>query len=124
MPKEMKVLYVDDEDINLFLFRSTFYQKFEVHTASGGEEALEVLDNEPNVKWVISDMKMPKMNGLEFIKIARERHSGIKFYLLSGFQKSDEIENALSEQLICCYFTKPFQSDVVLNELMGSSTPD
>lgn len=114
----MKLLYVDDEDINLFLFRSTFRDEFEIYTAPGGHEALDVLHAEGDIKTVISDMRMPKMNGLEFIRIANEQFSGVRFYLLSGFQKSPEIESALEENLITFYFTKPFKSDMLKAELL------
>lgn len=115
----MKLLYVDDEDINLFLFQSTFNTEFEIFTAISGHQALEILRENDEIKTVISDMRMPKMNGLEFIKRAREQFSGIKFYLLSGFQKSPEIEKALEEQIIIRYFTKPFKSDLIRNELLN-----
>lgn len=115
----MKLLYVDDEDINLFLFQATFSSEFEIYTAIGGHEALEILKENEEIKTVISDMRMPKMDGLEFVKRAKQQFSGIKFYLLSGFQKSPEIERALEEKLICRYFTKPFKSEIILHELLS-----
>ncbi len=114
----MKLLYVDDEDINLFLFRATFSQEFDIYTAIGGYEGLDILRENDEIKTVISDMRMPKMNGLEFVRHANELFSGIRFYLLSGFQKSPEIEKALEERLICRYFTKPFKSDILRHELL------
>ena len=68
MNNRIKILYVDDEPINLQLFILNFRKKHQVFTAEDGFKALEVLNREPGIIIVISDMKMPGMNGLEFIK--------------------------------------------------------
>ena len=62
----------------------------------------------PHTKVVISDMKMPGMNGLEFIKLAKKDFPNISFYILTGFDVTEEISQALNEKLILKYFRKPF----------------
>ncbi len=113
----MKLLYIDDEDINLFLFEKTFRKDFEVYTASSGKEGLKILQEHPDIKTVISDMRMPVMNGLEFIKEANKTYRNIKFFLLTGYHKTQEIEEALACKLITNYFTKPFRSEVLKKEI-------
>ena len=68
MNEKIKILYVDDEEPNLYLFKYNFSKYFEVFTANRGSEALEVLNEQHDIKVVISDMKMPLMSGIEFIK--------------------------------------------------------
>jgi two-component system response regulator (stage 0 sporulation protein F) len=67
------LLYVDDEPLNLRLFEVNFRKKFTIRTALSGEAGLDILCREPSIPVVITDMKMPGMNGIEFIKKAKEQ---------------------------------------------------
>ncbi|SMO76857.1 CheY chemotaxis protein or a CheY-like REC (receiver) domain [Saccharicrinis carchari] len=112
------VLYVDDEPINLKLFNIMFRNIFKIITAQSGSEALELLQSNPEVNVVVSDMKMPGMNGLEFIETARIQRGEIPFFLLSGYGMTPEIEKALNDQLIDGYFQKPLKKSLVEQELI------
>ena len=108
MNEKIKILYVDDEEVNIFLFKVNFSKTFELLTADSGVKGLEVLDEYQDVKVVISDMKMPIMNGIEFIKKTKSKNDSLKFFLLTGFDIIDEIQDALNTNLILKYFKKPF----------------
>ncbi len=108
MSNRVKLLYVDDEELNLQLFAINFKKQFEVHTAFNGFEGLELLEKHPDTLIIVSDMKMPKMNGIEFIKIAKEKYPEKKFFILTGFGITEEINHALESGLILDYFRKPF----------------
>ncbi len=107
MDEEIKVLYVDDEPINTKLFEINFKNKFLVLTAENGMQALEVLETNPGVNIVLSDMKMPVMSGIEFIEKAKEIYPNKKFFILTGFEVSKEIQLAINKGLIVKYFRKP-----------------
>lgn len=109
MKTEITVLYVDDEPINLFLFSQIFENKFTVITAESGYAGLHIIENHPVIDVVISDMKMPGMNGIEFIQKAKERYSKIHYYILTANDITPEIDNALKTGLIDKYFRKPFK---------------
>ena len=109
MDTKSKILYVDDEQINLFLFEANFKDKYDVLTAFDGFKGLEVLDENPETVVIISDMKMPGMNGIEFIKKAKEKYPDKKYYILTGFEITEEIREALDSGLIIEYFSKPFE---------------
>ncbi len=111
MDNKIKVLYVDDEQINTLLFKMNFSKKYDVFIASNGNEGLSLLDNAPDIKVVISDMKMPGLNGIEFIKKARERYTQTKYYILTGFEVLPEIQEAIDNGLIIECFQKPFDVD-------------
>jgi two-component system, response regulator, stage 0 sporulation protein F len=113
MNKKITVLYVDDEPINLELFEIIFEDKFQVLTAESGLEGLKILRSNPEISVVISDMKMPGMNGIEFIRIARQEFPYILFFILTGFEITNEIADALNEKLIDRYFRKPFDMDEI-----------
>lgn len=104
-----KILYVDDEPINLMLFQINFETTYEVFTANNAFEGLDILDKELDILVIISDMKMPGMNGIEFIKKAKEKYPNKKFYILTGYEMTDEIKEALESGLILNYFSKPFR---------------
>lgn len=103
-----KILYVDDEPINLQLFKLNFTEKYNVFVADDGYQGLELLDKELDILVIISDMKMPGLNGIEFIKRAKEKYPDKKFYILTGYEITPEIQEALNTGLIIKYFSKPF----------------
>ena len=108
MDKKHVVLYVDDEPTNLLLFKIHFPKKYTVLTGNSGSDGLALLHSNPEVVVVVSDMKMPGMNGIEFIKAAKAEFPKIVFYILTGFDITDEIAQALDDKLINKYFSKPF----------------
>jgi response regulator RpfG family c-di-GMP phosphodiesterase len=108
------LLYVDDEPINLTLFELNFKDKFNVVSAESGSSALEIARNNPEIKAVISDMRMPEMDGLEFIQLFRsESGEQIPCFILTAFQESPEISEALENQVIMDYFKKPMNRELI-----------
>jgi two-component system, response regulator, stage 0 sporulation protein F len=115
-----KILYVDDEPLNVMLFRANLNKTHEVLTAGGGTEGLEIIKKTKDICCVISDMRMPNMNGIEFIKAASEVLPDVSYYILSGFDISDEIREALESGLIRKYFRKPFNLKEIASEISCS----
>jgi two-component system response regulator (stage 0 sporulation protein F) len=109
MNSSQTILYVDDEPLNLKLFEINFKKKFIINTALSGEEGLNILFKESSISVVITDMKMPGMNGIEFIRIAKKQFPEIFFFILTGYEITKEITQALEDKLIYRYFKKPFQ---------------
>lgn len=107
MEKKLKVLYVDDELINRYIISRVLGEAYEVITVEGGEEALNKLEQDAEITYVISDLRMPKMTGLEFIAEAHKRFEGKKYFLLSGHSMNEEIKAALDANFIADYFEKP-----------------
>ncbi|MCB1177800.1 MAG: response regulator [Leptospiraceae bacterium] len=107
--ENISILYVDDEPINEFLFRSIFEHDYNIYTATSGKEGLEIL-NKNKIHIVISDFLMPEMNGIDFIKKAKSKFSNISYYILSACEKNKEISEAIETKLIEKYFAKPFKA--------------
>ena len=64
----MKVLVVDDDAINRLILKKIFERENDVVlTANDGEEALEILNKEPDFNVVITDIMMPKMDGIQLL---------------------------------------------------------
>ncbi len=122
MTGKIKILYVDDEDLNLELFNIIFKDKFEILTANSADKGLKILEDYNDIDVVISDMKMPGMNGLEFIEIAKVKYNSIHFFILTGFEITDNIAEAIDKGLIIKCFKKPLDDKEIIttvNEVMG-----
>ena len=117
MNKNPKVLYVDDEQINLMMFEISFAEKFDLVTASNGMEGLKILENGPTINVVVSDLKMPGLDGIEFIKKAKERFPRKKYFLLTGFEMTTDIQLSLDSGLIHKYMRKPFNKKEIETEI-------
>ena len=112
MNSSYKILYVDDEPINLMLFESMFDKTYTVFTAESAVEGLNMLTDN-NFQVVISDMKMPVMNGIEFIEEAKQNYPGIVYYILTGYHITQDIKSAIDKKLIKKYFQKPFNKEEI-----------
>jgi two-component system response regulator (stage 0 sporulation protein F) len=107
MNEKPKILYVDDESINLQLFKIIFSRKYEVLLAVNGMKGTEILDDNNDIAVVISDMNMPGMNGIEFIKRSKAKYPMISYFILTGYEITNEIQEALNDGSIIKYFRKP-----------------
>ena len=120
MSTKSVILYVDDEHINLLLFSRLMKKHFEVITASSGKEGLHKLDENPEIEVVVTDLRMPKMDGLEFIKEAKDKFNDRPYLILSGFEKSDKVKDAIAQGLVKEYIQKPYSSEMVANRIKDS----
>ncbi len=106
-----RILYVDDELINLELLQLTYMNDFEVVIAKSAEEGLKLLELHSDIHVLISDLKMPVMNGLEFIKVVKQKHPEKVCMLLTGFMESDVMLEGFNKELIFRYIMKPWNKD-------------
>lgn len=116
----MKVLYIDDEKINILIFKKIFEKKYTVVTAESGQEALDVLAKETDIEHIITDLRMPGMSGWEFIQEARKNFVDKKYFILSGYAINSEIQQALDSKLILSYFMKPANFEEIDKALSSS----
>jgi len=110
MNSRITILYVDDESLNLMVFKTILKTNYNIITAESGFEGLEELSGNPDIRIVITDMRMPGMSGLEFITIAKEKYPDILFCMLTGYEITEEIKAAMESNLIYKYFQKPFKT--------------
>ena len=90
MEKRM-VLFVDDDEIMLrSLERGLFDEPYDMRFAESGAEAVEILQRE-EVHVLVTDMSMPGMDGIELLKIVKERYPGIVSIVLSGFAPTADL---------------------------------
>lgn len=111
------VLCVDDEQQVLEGLALHLRRHYEVLLAPGGVEALAVLDARPDVAAIVSDMRMPGMNGATFLSHARDRHPDATRILLTGHAEADAAISAVNEGQIFRFLTKPCPPPTVLATL-------
>ena len=112
--KTHSILLVEDDELDVISFRRSLKElasDYELHTAYNGKEALTFLDScdesqLPDV--ILLDLNMPKMNGIEFLKILRndERLNGISVFIITT--STENSDRVVTEQLgISGYILKP-----------------
>ena len=106
-----RILYVDDEVINLELLQLTFMHDFEVLVAESAREGLKILEQNPDIHVVISDLKMPEMNGLDFIKLVKKKDPTKVCMLLTAFMESEVMLEGFNKELIYRYLMKPWEKN-------------
>lgn len=102
------ILIVDDETDNLQFLKRTLRKKYNILTAANGFEALEVVEKEgSNISLIVSDQRMPKMTGTEFLSKISEEHPYIIKMLLTGYTDLDAMVDGVNKCNLFQYISKP-----------------
>ena len=111
------ILFVDDEKQILRAVKRFFIQKdFDVFLADSGEEALKILENE-DIHLIISDVRMPKMDGFELLKRVKEKYPATLRLILSGYVEENLVLKAIQNGLAKMYLTKPWDNEKLLETI-------
>lgn len=106
------ILLVDDEENNLQLLKRTLRGNYNIKTACNGMEALEIIGREgDSISLVVSDQKMPEMEGTEFLKRVTSTHPDIVKILLTGHADTDIIVASINDCQLYQYIMKPFEPE-------------
>jgi CheY-like chemotaxis protein len=97
------MLMVVDDDPEVRVIVAEFLEDFgyRVLQASSGAQALELLASAPDLRMIITDIRMPDMSGIELASVATQRHENLKIILISGYFVSQQIEHR--------FLRKPFR---------------
>ena len=100
-----RILIVDDEESVLNTLKRLFRNKpYDIYTATGGEEGLALLEQH-SVELIISDMRMPKMDGAEFLCLAKQKCPMTERILLTGFSDMESTIKAINDAGIFGYLS-------------------
>jgi DNA-binding NtrC family response regulator len=106
-----KILIVDDEENILSALKRLFRNEdYEILTAQSGEEALSTLEQQP-VDLIVSDLKMPNMNGIEFLAKAKEISPGPLRIMLTGHADLKSVIEAIDRGEVYRFLLKPWNND-------------
>jgi len=110
-----RILCVDDEPLVLKSMTASLRKHVEVVSANGAAEALELLEKDPGFPVVISDYRMPGMDGGAFLAQVRKRFPSIVRLLLSGAgAESVALDNP---DLVFRFLSKPCARETLLQAL-------
>lgn len=120
-PEKLKLMVVDDEPDNLDLLYRTFRRDFQVYKAASGLEALEMLNEMGEMAIIISDQRMPKMNGTEFLSRTVERFPDTIRIVLTGYTDVEDLVEAINSGKVFKYITKPWNPEGLRNVVLQSA---
>jgi response regulator RpfG family c-di-GMP phosphodiesterase len=112
-----RILFVDDEFAVLEGYKRSLHREFEVDSAVGGAEGLTLLRKRGPYAVVISDMRMPEMNGAQFLAQVRQEAPDTVRMLLTGYADITAAIAAVNEGNIFRFLSKPCEKDVLLQAL-------
>ena len=107
----VKILYVDDEQGNIDYFKTVFRREYHVLTAKSGEEALQLLSEVEDISIVLTDQRMPRMTGVEFLKRVMELPVDPVRILVTGYADMETVIKAINQGHIFYYISKPWTYD-------------
>ena len=108
--KQGRLLIVDDEPGVLQALKRLFFRQYDVEMASGGAEALALLETQ-SFDMIISDIRMPNMNGAELLKNCFQKYPQMIRVLLTGYSDIESAVKAVNEGNIYRYISKPWDND-------------
>ena len=112
--EKCKVLIIEDDDIQRELLKEILKESgFEVFTSSTAEKGLQtVAKNSPAV--VVTDVRLPGMDGLTFLKKLKQEYSEVEVIVITAFSNVEDAVSAIKAGAFH-YVTKPFDPQVLIN---------
>jgi len=112
-----KILCVDDDENVLASFKRQLRKQFEVETALGGQEGLELLNKIGPVAVIISDMSMPGMDGIQFLTKVKDVWADTVRIMLTGHADLMTAIESVNEGNIFRFLIKPCPLEYLINSL-------
>jgi HD-like signal output (HDOD) protein/CheY-like chemotaxis protein len=106
-----RILFVDDENSILKALERLFFDfDYELYTAESGDEGLRILADTP-MDIIVSDMRMPGMDGHQFLRKVKALYPGTTRLILSGYADEEQILDSLIDGSNSMYLFKPWNGE-------------
>ena len=115
-----KILFVDDEPNVLQAIKRRFRKQFQLETAGGGVEALETIKNHGPFAVIVSDMRMPEMDGVRLLARVKSLSPDTVRMMLTGDADKQTAIDAVNEGNIFRFLTKPIHPEIFTNALTAA----
>ena len=112
----MRIAIVDDENISLMMTNHILSSEYDTIMASSGEEAI-CFCKETKPDLVLSDLRMPSMNGMELQEHLKEQYGDEIPFIFMTADRSEETESEGLRRGALDYIHKPFRADVLLKRV-------
>jgi len=110
-PTCRSVLLVDDEFEVLAVLEALLDDEWDVYTAQGGREALEILNSDTQIDVVITDQRMPEMTGVELLSILADTRPDLYRIVLTAYSDVDPIVAAINQGKVDRFVLKPWDPE-------------
>ncbi len=117
--KRYNILYVDDDEQNLYLFRVTFEDRYNIITASTAEEALSIFKKE-RVHIIFVDQRIPDTNGIQILEKTIKLNPNTVRILITGYSDIDVAIDAINRGSVFRYISKPWNPDEIENTIQNA----
>jgi len=112
------VIFVDDEDKTVKYFERIFGTEFRIIGTTEPESVLDIIADHPReIAVVISDQRMPKINGVDLLSAVKEKNSNIIRILTTAYADLDDNIAAINKSNVFSYLTKPWDIQQVFQTL-------
>lgn len=118
--EKYKILTVDDEQDNLALLYRTLRGNYEVTRCLSPIEALKIIENE-EFQVIISDHKMPEMDGVEFLKLSQQKLPSAIRLLVTAYSDAKILIDAINYASIYRYVKKPYEPAELLQVVQSAT---
>ena len=115
-----KILLVDDDSNILDGYRRSLSREFVMQTALGGQQALDLIAENGPYAVVVSDMRMPGMDGIQLLSTIKAQSPDTIRVMLTGNSDMDTAIDAINEGSIFRFLTKPCSKDIMAKTLTAA----
>ena len=115
-----RILLVDDEPNVLHALTRQLRKRFDLRTAESGEAALRLLKTEGPFAVIVSDMRMPEMNGVELLATVKTLYPDTVRLMLTGNADQETAIEAVNSGQIFRFLTKPWNDEQIKEEIRGA----
>lgn len=121
MSSRATILFVDDEPHIVATLKSLFRAKYDVHTATSGAEALEIIKRTP-IHVLVSDQRMPEMAGIDLLRQVKEIAPSTMRILLTGYADFAAIVGSVNSGEVYRYIYKPWNNKEIQDTIHAAAT--
>jgi len=117
-----KILIVDDDEVILDSLKRNLICDYEVITKRSGYSAMVEVEQDRTFKVILSDYKMPGMNGLDFLVSAKRLSPSSRRILLTGYADLQIAIDAVNKGMVYRFLTKPCKTPQII-EIIKTAIP-
>ncbi len=118
--EDMKLLYIDDEPRNLELFSIAFKREYTIFSCPSAEEAFNILKEQGEFPVIITDQRMPDMQGIEFLKRIMLNHMDTIRIILTCHTDVEFLIEAINMAKVYRYVVKPWSKEELSLAIKGA----
>jgi diguanylate cyclase (GGDEF)-like protein len=111
------ILIIEDDPLALAALERLLRRDFQVHCAAETEAALLLLRRHGEIAVILSDYRLPKVSGLEFLSRIKDEFPHTIRIILTGQVSSEELTRAMEQNILHRFFLKPWDNDILLLQM-------